>query len=163
MLKSQVFICVWVSSCRWCWSHLCTWPSQCTAAAASWLPSPPARCRLRRQAGDCRSRATVSGGRRWWAGPPPKARGESLAPAPGPRAEGTTAGVRLRGDRSEEEKKRQGEERSQLSESISGHPNMILQFRHHSGFRKPGSTTFLQHVTLILVFKHHCCHNFSTV
>lgn len=107
--------CPWASSCRWCWSPLCTWLCQCTAAVASSRPSPPARCQLRRQAAACRSPATVSGDRRWWVGPLPTALEESLTPAPAPRAEDASAAVQLRGDHSEEEKQREGRQQNQLS------------------------------------------------
>lgn len=129
-------------TCRLCWSPLYTWLSQCTAAAASLLPLPPVHCRLRRRAGPCKSPATVSGARRWWAGPPPPAQSGSLTPTPAPRAEDTPAGVQLRGDCSGEKRKGEAEKaQAAFRVHLQSHP-MIPQFRHHSGFREPGSTIF---------------------
>lgn len=105
--KVITFVCPSALFCRLCWSPLYTWLSRCTAAAASLLPLPPVHYQLRQRAGACRSPATMSGARKWWAGPPPKAQGESLTPAPAPRAEEAPAGVQPRGDCSGE--KRQGE------------------------------------------------------
>lgn len=147
-------------SCRLCWSPLYTWLSQCTAAAAYSLLLPPVHCPLRRQAGLCRSLATMSGVRRWWAGPPPPAQGGSLTPALVPKADDTLAGVQLRGDR------KRGKERQkkleQLSVSTSSPILWPLSFGTTVTSESQAAQYFL-HVTVIIVFNHYWCHNFATV
>ena len=137
------------SSCRWCWSPLCIWLSPCTAAAAWSLPSPPVRCRLRRQAAACRSPPTGSGARRWWAGPPPPptTQRETQTQTPAPRAEDVPAGAVTKWCPQRREEARGGEE---------AEPALTLWPY------EPGSTIFFTcHCTYslqppLLSQSHHC-------
>lgn len=56
-------------------------------------------------------------------------------------------------------KERQRKARPAFCVHLRSHP-MTFRFRHHSGFREPGSTNIIYYH--YIVFNHHCCHNFAT-
>lgn len=147
---------VWVLICRLCWSPRCTWLSLCTAAAASLLPSPPALCPSRLRAEVCKSPAIGSGDRRWSA----TVQEGSLTPALAPRARTNT----LAHMQPKREKARQEETgRVKKAKADFWSSSVFLLFRHHSGRREPGGTVFSQHVSVLIICQHHCCHVFATV
>lgn len=144
---------------RWCWSPPYTWLSQSTAAAASSPPLPLVRFQSRQQAGGCRSPVTASGARRWWAVLPPTAQVDS---APAPKAEDSPAGVQVRSDRSGERRQREARGLNQLSMTSSS-PILTLQFKTPRWLQRARQHNVFWHVTVFIVFNHHCCHYFATV
>lgn len=138
---------------RWCWNRLCTWLCPCTAAAASSPPSPPAHCPLRRQAGPCRSPASTSGDRKWWAAPRPGVQRGSLIP---PRAHRADLSLNLN-DGWPQGRKNARTARLASCAHLQSYPKSLCTT---VASKEPASTVLC---IIAIVICYHRCHHFTTV